>query len=184
MDIKDDTVQSSAPTLGDRPKLDYGLVAATRYRLFDWFGLKSSLPFRTPSAIISFKDGISIIDYVESPTMDETKAVIRYLAAANIYQRRLWDFSKVAWPFSPDEVAELARYGDSHIDRPGKLAVIISDDLGAGSAHLFAKHRAADSDTNASEFRSESDAVGWLLGDLSGQADGTSNSLKDEPGSP
>lgn len=146
-----------------RPTPDYGVLERLKYRLFRLLDLRSALPFRTPNAVISRRHGISFVTMLKPPTYDEIKVIVRYLALCDIYDRRMWDFSAVDWPFSAEELTDFAIYGDTIMQRNGRLAVLVKDDLGAGMAHLFARHRQAGQKTLAAEFRELPEAIDWLM---------------------
>jgi hypothetical protein len=53
---------------------------------------------------IQYLDGITIIYFPKTPTIDKAKEVIDQIARKNAYHLRLWDFSDVQFNFTVAEI--------------------------------------------------------------------------------
>ena len=118
--------------------------------------LPSSRYFR-----VSLEDGITCIEAVKAPKIDDILAIGAKLAEAGIYPRRLWDYSSIDFPFSIDELRDLGRAAKQINRQNARVAVVVADDLGYGSMRVMAVHFQNET-TSLAVFRDKQEAINWL----------------------
>ncbi len=110
-------------------------------------------------------DGVTFATFLKPMTVDETKRVMRYLGKEGIHHRRIWDLSKIEFPFTVDELRELAYFGRETLGTPGetnRIALVVKDSVGYGSLRAFSTYREGDETAQSRVFRSLDEAVRWV----------------------
>ena len=114
---------------------------------------------------VRIMDGVTLVTYLEQPTLEDTKRVIRYLANEGLYGRRVWDISKIDFPYSVDELRDIANYGRRKLGEANRLALVVKDTVGFGSTRAFVAYREADDVARARVFKSLDEAMQWARED-------------------
>ncbi|MDJ0916256.1 MAG: hypothetical protein QNJ05_00745 [Woeseiaceae bacterium] len=130
-----------------------------------WFSSKAAADGeqQLPDAIhIKIVDGVVIATYLEPASAEETRQVIRYLASTGNYRRRVWDLSQIDFPFTMDELRELAYYGREVMGEASRIAFVVKDTVGYGSLRAFSTYREGGNNAKTSVFRSLDEAMQWV----------------------
>ena len=133
----------------------------------NWFSSKAASDGDQPlpdSIDIQIVDGVTIATYLKPASIEETRQVIRYLASQGNYHRRVWDLSKIDFPFTVDELRGLAYYGRDKMGEASRIALIVKDTVGYGSLRAFSTYREGDNTAKSRVFRSLDEAMHWVQG--------------------
>ena len=112
--------------------------------------------------IIEHVNGITRIVFFASPAYSDAQDVIDKIANNFPYEKRLWDFSKVRFNFTIDEIKSIAKYGRSKFVKPNKLAIAAPDNWAYIELHIFQAHRHQKDLSETQVFRTVQEAVNWL----------------------
>ena len=107
-------------------------------------------------------DGITEIRFSQAPTYDDARAAIDDIAANFPYEKRLWDFSNIAFDFTMDELRSIAEYGKMTFTQPNKVAIVAPQDLAFGEMRAFEVYREQRGHAAARVFRTRQEALAWL----------------------
>lgn len=110
---------------------------------------------------ISSNEGITVITMLYEVTRDDLIGALHEIVASDIYERRLWDFTKAEFDLSVDEMRKVSDFSKSLIDRPNKVAFAVGDPLAYGKIRQFMVYRAGEL-TVPRVFNSYSEAYSWL----------------------
>ncbi len=128
--------------------------------------LKSEDEFE--SYVVRQQDGVTIVRPTQIPSFEETTRMIEYIGRKNIYHRRLWDFSNIPFPFTLDEMREMAATGRASMHEKNRFAVVVTDEIGFGTMRAFSVYRQQTGLAEVYVSNSFDDAMQWLKqGDLS-----------------
>ena len=134
-----------------------------------WFSKKDASAGEAdglPESIdVRIVDGITIATFLEPSSVEETKAVIRHIGDQGVYHRRVWDLSRIDFPFTIDELRELAYYGREKMGDASRIALVVKDAVGFGSSRAFATHREGDDLAKSRVFKSFDEAMQWIRED-------------------
>ena len=120
------------------------------------------------SYVVRQQDGITIVKPTQPPGYDETTRMIEYIAKNKLYRLRLWDFSNIPFPFTLDEIRELAATGRASMPEKNRFAVVVTDEVGYGTMRAFSVYRQQTGLTEVFVSSSVEEAMAWLKqGDLS-----------------
>lgn len=114
---------------------------------------------------VQIVDGITIATFLKPTTVEEAKAAIRYIGAKGIYHRRIWDVSRIEFPFSMEELRELAYYGRGEMGDANRLALVVKDTVGFGSSRAFSTYREGDNVAQSRVFKTLDEAMRWVKAD-------------------
>ena len=118
---------------------------------------------RLPESIsLDIVDGVAIATFLKPATVDETKQVIRYLGSTGTYHRRVWDLSKIDFPFTIEELRDMAYYGRDEMGEASRIALVVKDTVGYGSLRAFSTYREGDNIAKSRVFRSLDEAMQWV----------------------
>ncbi len=115
---------------------------------------------------VAFEGDIVIVTASSAPEFDETLRLIDYLSKNNLYKRRLWDFSRIDFPYDLHEIREFAAYGRAQMREKNRFAVLVSDDMGFGSMRAFSVYRQEKGVTDVLVSRDRDEAIAWLSEDF------------------
>ena len=115
---------------------------------------------------ISSEGDIVIITASSAPDFDQTLRLIDYLSQNRLYKRRLWDFSKIDFPYDLHEIREFAAHGRAQMREKNRFAVLVSDDMGFGSMRAFSVYRQEKGVTDVLVSRDRDEAIAWLSEDF------------------
>ena len=115
---------------------------------------------------ISNEGEIVIVTATSPPAFEETLRLIDYLGDNKIYERRLWDFSQVEFPYDLHEIREFAAHGRAKMREKNRFAVLVSDDMGFGSMRAFSVYRQEKGVTDVLVSRDRAEAIAWLSEDF------------------
>ena len=110
-------------------------------------------------------DGITLATFLKPAGIDEAKAAIRYMGIKGIYHRRVWDVSKIDFPYSMEELRELAYYGRDKMDDTNRVALVVKDTVGFGSSRAFSTYREGDNVATSRVFKNLDEAMRWVKAD-------------------
>lgn len=113
---------------------------------------------------IDNQSGITIVNFDSDPTYNEIIEMLNSLSENNQYIKRLFDFSKVNFDLTTDQIKELAEYGKKIFPEKNKGAVVSNADLVFGETRQFSVYR-EDEVCLFNAFRNKKDAIEWLLND-------------------
>ena len=119
-------------------------------------------PFVPTKFTIGRENGITLIRFSEAPTVADAEEVIDRLAKENSYHLRLWDFSRVLFAFTMDEIRAIAGYGKTKFSDKNFLAAVAPQDLAYGTLRAFEVYREEEGHSDARVFRKEQEAIEWL----------------------
>lgn len=88
--------------------------------------------------------------------LDQTRNDTGYTHTA-----RLWDFRKSSFAFSQEEVIDLASYASMGDVKPGKVAMLVKEDLSFGVSRIYEVFRHTNM-TQVNVFRKKPEAIAWL----------------------
>ena len=111
---------------------------------------------------IQIVDGVTLATFQKPASVEETKQVIRYLGRTGNYHRRVWDMSKIDFPFTMEELRDLAYYGRDKMGESSRIALVVKDTVGYGSLRAFSTYREGDNRAEARVFRSLDEAMQWV----------------------
>ena len=113
--------------------------------------------------LIEHVDGITRIEFSRNPTYSDAQDVI----ADNFpYEKRLWDFSRIKFDFTIEEIKSIAKYGKSKFSKANKLAIVAPDNWTYIELHIFQAHRRQkDLSETRVLLRTVPEAENWLLRD-------------------
>ena len=114
---------------------------------------------------IENESGITIVHFDSDPTYNEIIEMLDYLSENNLYIKRLFDFSKVKFKLTTDQIKSMAEYGKKIFTQKNKGAVLSNIDLVFGESRQFSVYR-EDEVCLFNTFRNKKDAIDWLLNDL------------------
>ena len=135
-------------------------------KLFSTTGSSSDTAETLPDSIdVRVVDGVTLATFLKPAGVDEAKAAIRYMGSKGIYHRRVWDVSKVDFPFSIEELRELAYYGRDTMGETNRVALVVKDTVGFGSSRAFSTYRESDDVAKARVFKDLDDALRWVKAD-------------------
>jgi hypothetical protein len=77
----------------------------------------------------------------------------------------LWDFSRIKFDFTVEEIKSIAQYGKSKFCKPNKLAIVAPDNWAYIELHIFQAHRHQKNISETRVFRTVPEAEKWLLTD-------------------
>jgi len=108
-------------------------------------------------------DGITVVRFSEMPTFVDAKLIIDQLAKENSYHLRLWDFSRVKFDFTMDDIRTIAKYGKSKFLEKNFLAAVALQDVAYGTLRAFEVYREEEGRSSVRTFRTEQEAMDWLV---------------------
>lgn len=106
------------------------------------------------------REGVTRIKFGEHPTYAELEATIEAIVELP-YERRLWDFSAIAFDLDMTLVRRIAEFGKSKLTRPSLIAVVAPQDLAYGELRAFAVYRETSRD-RIRVFRTVEEAEAWF----------------------
>ena len=115
--------------------------------------------------LIEHVDGITRIEFSKNPTYSDAQDVIDEIADNFPYEKRLWDFSKIRFDFTVEEIKSIAKYGKSKFSKANKLAIVAPDNWAYIELHIFQAHRRQKDLSETMVFRTVPEAENWLLRD-------------------
>jgi len=110
---------------------------------------------------IASKEGITVITMLYEVTRDDLLGALHGIVASDAYERRLWDFTKVEFNLSIEEMRQVSDVSESLMDRPNKVAFAVGDPLAYGKIRQFMVYRAGEL-TVPGVFNTCSEAYSWL----------------------
>lgn len=113
--------------------------------------------------VIEHVDGITKIHFSKKPTYSDAQTVIDDIVDNFPYTKRLWDFSKIKFDFTMDEIKSIAAYGKLKFIKPNKLAIVAPDNWAYIELHIFQAIRKQKEHSEARVFRTEQEALKWLM---------------------
>lgn len=132
-------------------------------KLFSSYRRSSEKAETLPDSIdVRVVDGVTVVTYLKQPSVEDTKQVVRYLAGRRIYSRRIWDTSRIDFPYSLDELRDIAYYGRKKLGDHNRLAVVVKDSVGYGSTRAFSVYRDGDDVATSRVFKSLDEAMKWV----------------------
>ena len=111
---------------------------------------------------IAVENGITRIVCLQKPTYEDATRMIDDVAENFPYEKRLWDFSKIQFDFSMQELMAISNYGKQKFLKPNRVAIIAPDDLAFGEMRVFQVYREQEEHSVARAFRTEAEALEWL----------------------
>lgn len=114
-----------------------------------------------PNYSIERVDGVLVVRFEETPTLQEISSAIEVLAKTEDNSLRLWVFRKDA-NFSSAEIVQIANHHKSLQFPPSRMAVVAPTDLAYGLARMHEVYRSQDNQIQAI-FRTEQEAFEWIL---------------------
>ena len=111
---------------------------------------------------IEYVNGITEIRFSQAPSYADARAAIDDIAANFPYEKRLWDFSNVAFDFTMDELYSIAEYGKLTFTQANKAAIVAPQDLAYGEMRAFEVYREQAGHATARVFRTRAEALVWL----------------------
>lgn len=111
---------------------------------------------------ITIDNEITKIQFFENPSYELVKNIIDDLVEKDIYERRLWDLSKIDFNWSTDQLRSIAEYGKKVFSKPNKLALYAPKDLAFGEMRVFEVYREQHGHALPMVFRKEKEAIDWL----------------------
>lgn len=111
---------------------------------------------------ISLDRGVAVVRIPDRPTTDEIKRAADRVVEQGLEKRRMYDFSGIAFPFTNEEVRTLAEYGASIVRIPNRVAILVGDDVGYGSARVFGAFREDGNLSQTRVFQDREAAMSWL----------------------
>ena len=93
---------------------------------------------------IASKEGITVITMLYEATRDDLIGALHKIVASDAYERRLWDFTRVEFNFSIEEMRQVSDVSKSLIDRLNKVAFAVGDPLAYGKMRQFKGYRAGE----------------------------------------
>ena len=111
---------------------------------------------------ITVVGGITKIKFLQSPGIEEAKAIIDDLAENYPYEKRLWDLSDIVFNWTLEEIKTISEYGKYKFSRPNKLAVYAVDNVSFGEMRQFEVYREEEGKALPRAFRDEQEAIDWL----------------------
>ena len=113
---------------------------------------------------ISIKQGILYVRATGEPTADEIIQVLKKLQDGTRYTHklRLWDYRNADFRLEKGDLERVSRQASKADGEPGKVAMLVNQDLAFGLARMYEVYRESVS-TRVEVFRDESKAVAWLL---------------------
>lgn len=123
---------------------------------------RSNVTHRSAYALSS-ENGITVVKPIRTPSVDETLQLIRHIFENESYERRMYDFGGLPFPFSMEDLREFAALGSQLAQKPNRLAVVVRDDVGFGSTRAFGVYRDGDDLTETRVFHNRDEATRWLL---------------------
>ena len=110
---------------------------------------------------IAFKEGITVITMLGEVSRNDIIGALHEIVAKDNYERRLWDFTRVEFDLSIEEMREVSDLGKNLIERPNKVAFAVGDPLAYGKMRQFMVYREGEL-TVPRVFNSCSEAYSWL----------------------
>lgn len=107
------------------------------------------------------EEGVTVITMLYAVTSDDLISALHEIVASDAYVRRLWDFTKVEFNLSIQEMRQVSDVSKSLIDRPNKVAFAVGDPLAYGKIRQFMVYRSGDL-TVPGVFNTRSEAYSWL----------------------
>lgn len=114
---------------------------------------------------IEHVDGITRIIFSSNPAYSDAHEIIDNIADNFPYDKRLWDFSRIKFDFTVEEIKSIAEYGKSKFSKPNKLAIVAPDNWAYIELHIFQAHRHQKNISETRVFRTVPEAERWLLAD-------------------
>ena len=113
---------------------------------------------------ITVTSGILKVRITGDPTADEIIQVLKGISDESgfIHRLRLWDFRKARFNLNNEDIKKVARQAKAAEKKPGKVAMLTSEDLSFGLARMYEAYRSSPI-VSLQVFRDESKAVDWLL---------------------
>lgn len=113
--------------------------------------------------LIKHVNGITRIEFSKNPSYSDAREVIDDIADNFPYEKRLWDFSRVKFDFTIEEIKSIAKYGKSKFSKANKLAIVAPDNWAYIELHIFQAHRHQKDLSETRVFRTVQQAENWLL---------------------
>ncbi len=110
---------------------------------------------------ISVEAGITVITMLYEVTPNDLLGALQEIVAHHSCERRLWDFSKVEFNLSTDEMRSVSEVSKRLIDYPNRVAFAVGDPLAFGKIRQFMVFREGDL-TVPGVFNTRADALAWL----------------------
>ena len=106
---------------------------------------------------------ILVVSIKGNPSVDDIKQILDQTRNTSGYSHnaRLWDFRKSNFSFSQNEILDIASYASAADSRPGKVAMLVKEDLSFGVSRIYEVFRNTDL-TETNVFRDKEKAVAWL----------------------
>jgi hypothetical protein len=110
---------------------------------------------------ISSEAGVTVITMLQEVTPDALISALHDVVAEYSYERRLWDFTKVEFNLSTEEMRKVSDVSKRLIDSYNKVAFAVGDPLAFGKIRQFMVYREGDN-TVPGVFNTRADALAWL----------------------
>jgi hypothetical protein len=106
---------------------------------------------------------ILVVSIKGNPSVDEIKQILDQTRNTSGYSHsaRLWDFRESSFSFSQNEVLDIASYASAADSRPGKVAMLVKEDLSFGVSRIYEAFRKTNL-TETNVFRDKTEALAWL----------------------
>ena len=106
---------------------------------------------------------ILVVSIKGDPSVDDIKQILDQTRNTSGYSHsaRLWDFRESSFSFSQNEVLDIASYASAADSRPGKVAMLVKEDLSFAVSRIYEVFRNTDL-TETNVFRDKTEAVAWL----------------------
>jgi len=115
--------------------------------------------------LIKHVNSITRIKFSKNPSYSDAREVIDDIAENFPYEKRLWDFSRIKFDFTIEEIKSIAKYGKSKFSKANKLAIVAADNWAYIELHIFQAHRHQKDLSQTRVFRTVKEAENWLLSD-------------------
>ena len=112
--------------------------------------------------LITHKNGITIIKFLVTPSLDDIKQIIDEIVQGYPYEKRLWDLSEIKFDLSLNEIKLISEYGKSKFTKTNKLAIYATNDLAFGEMRQFEVYREEEGKVIPRVFRTKQEAISWL----------------------
>ena len=135
-------------------------------KLFSKTDAASDAAGSLPDSIdIRIVDGVTTATFRKPASVEDAKSAIRYIGDKGIYHRRIWDVSKIDFPYSMEELRDLAYYGRDKMGETNRLALVVKDTVGFGSSRAFSTYREGDDVAKSRVFKTLDEAMRWVKAD-------------------
>ena len=113
--------------------------------------------------LIEHINGITRIEFFDKPCYSDAENIIDVIAESYPYDRRLWDFTRIKFDFTIEEIKSIAQYGKTRFIKQNKLAIVAPDNWAYIELHIFQAHRHQKDLSQTRVFRTVKEAENWLL---------------------